>query len=1095
MTQKHKEIDNTILSELLKHPTKLIEEFESALEIISTTKDLNELNVWANLGLSLANQTSRSWETAASYFYSSSQIANLIPHTYFVKWSHCGANLCKKSPQLATSYFQASPNVMTKLRSRHIETWANFGHTLYKETWKSGTLASKFFDSSPELISSLSMMEMETFVNFLDAISLKSIDTAIDCLDHCKKVFTSLDKNKTAILSISSILLETNWKEVPSFLKISSEMLPEIHALQRPRFLDIISCFQESENSSNIPSTTLQLSKSLSLIDQSIQGQIIGLAEQLLTISTEATSEFVLTAPNNLQRIDIGQIERWHKEGLNILLKNIDAGVSFFRVESSHSQQVIESLSSSVEFEKVKHLIEMYCQALAGSEIQIAPSEDLVDKNIGWISNESPSTEGSIVYLPSLIDRYNHKIDNFAWLKVVSTHQVGHLEFGSFGFKFERPSTIFSDLRCELENRYSESSMLKNSEKYVPATLISNPHSVTDMQRFFRLFDDKQLALDIFSVVEDYRIDSIIKKNYLGLKQSYNTIQTDSISTRPKIKSLPAREALVEFLVLLSLKQNTVIPVPSKYSKVAKNMSLILRNFRTIGALVEDSAEATLRIYSMLSQVPNEDLSDDEWQDLDSNSESQEDIDQPKDEDVLRDIIKSQAKKQEENNADENQYESVQNVDYRGDFKPELVQLLSALRNENESEKNDQNQVEITQEMIEELLKESADVNNVENSRSTSSSSQFASNILKEASSRLDTDQLSGKVDNLHVEEKGGALDPSEHQSFVYDEWDFRAGDYKPRWCIIKHKNMEEGNPEYYSATLHDYRALVGQIRRQFELMAPETLRKVRKLVDGEDIDIDDAIEAMIDIKTGSGPSEKLYWRRNKVQRDVAVIFLLDTSASTAEAIEETRNPDDKWEAPNDQTEYMAWLRARRGEGTRRSYKRIIDLEKEAVVLLINALETIGDVYGIYAFSGYGRENVEFYTIKDIEEAFSDTVKRRIDRVAPMHATRMGPAIRHATTKLESQDARTKILFLISDGRPQDRGYSREGVEKEYAVHDTKKALDEARDKDITAFCLTVDKNGHDYLKTMCEDIGYEVLDDINTLPRRMLYLYRRLTT
>jgi len=126
---------------------------------------------------------------------------------------------------------------------------------------------------------------------------------------------------------------------------------------------------------------------------------------------------------------------------------------------------------------------------------------------------------------------------------------------------------------------------------------------------------------------------------------------------------------------------------------------------------------------------------------------------------------------------------------------------------------------------------------------------------------------------------------------------------------------------------------------------------------------------------------------------------------------------------------------------------------------------------------------------------FSDTIKRRIDRVAPMHATRMGPAIRHATTKLEAQDARTKILFLISDGRPQDRGYSREGVEKEYAVHDTKKALDEARDKDITAFCLTVDKNGHDYLKTMCEDIGYEVLDDINTLPRRLLYLYRRLTT
>ena len=86
------------------------------------------------------------------------------------------------------------------------------------------------------------------------------------------------------------------------------------------------------------------------------------------------------------------------------------------------------------------------------------------------------------------------------------------------------------------------------------------------------------------------------------------------------------------------------------------------------------------------------------------------------------------------------------------------------------------------------------------------------------------------------------------------------------------------------------------------------------------------------------------------------------------------------------------------------------------------------------------------------------------------------------------------MLFLISDGRPQDRGYSREGVEKEYAVHDTKKALDEAKNRSINAFCLTVDKNGHDYLKTMCEDVGYEILDDINSLPKRLLYLYKRLT-
>ena len=151
-------------------------------------------------------------------------------------------------------------------------------------------------------------------------------------------------------------------------------------------------------------------------------------------------------------------------------------------------------------------------------------------------------------------------------------------------------------------------------------------------------------------------------------------------------------------------------------------------------------------------------------------------------------------------------------------------------------------------------------------------------------------------------------------------------------------------------------------------------------------------------------------------------------------------------------------------------------------------------MYGIYGFSGYGRENVEFYVIKDINEALNDKVTQRIDKISPMHATRMGPAIRHVTAKLDRLDARTKLLFLISDGRPQDRGYSREGVEKEYAVHDTRMALIEARRKEITPFCLTVDKQGHDYLKTMCQDMGYEVLDDIAQLPERLPYLYRKLT-
>lgn len=207
-----------------------------------------------------------------------------------------------------------------------------------------------------------------------------------------------------------------------------------------------------------------------------------------------------------------------------------------------------------------------------------------------------------------------------------------------------------------------------------------------------------------------------------------------------------------------------------------------------------------------------------------------------------------------------------------------------------------------------------------------------------------------------------------------------------------------------------------------------------------------------------------------KAERSIAVALLLDMSASAGEPIESTP--------------------ARAG----RRAKRIIDLEKEALVVLVYALQALKHSFGIYGFSGYGRNNVEFYAIKGLRQPFSPNVARRIDAIAPLFATRLGPAIRHAAAKLLQDPARSRFLFVRSDGRPQDRGYSSEGEGKQYAVQDSRMALLEARRQGIEAFCLTVDGAGRDYMKTMMHGMGYEVLTDIGCLPERLPQLYRRLT-
>jgi nitric oxide reductase activation protein len=338
------------------------------------------------------------------------------------------------------------------------------------------------------------------------------------------------------------------------------------------------------------------------------------------------------------------------------------------------------------------------------------------------------------------------------------------------------------------------------------------------------------------------------------------------------------------------------------------------------------------------------------------------------------------------------------------------------------------------------------------------------------------------------IDDDTGALTATRPDTFVYDEWDFSAAEYKRRWCLVHEKPIGYGDLNFYRDTLSNHALLAERIRGEFELIAPEIHHKLKHLQDGEEHDLDAVIEAMTDLRAGMPPSEKLFWRRNKTERSVAAAFLIDMSASTAESIDEENSShpagSGSQAAISSPSRQAAWP----------PYRRIIDVEKESIVLLVNALELLGDIYGVYGFSGFGRDNVEFYVIKGMEESFSSDVAKRIDRIAPQHATRMGPAIRHATMKLGREDAKSKFLFLISDGRPQDRGYSRDGIEKEYAVQDTRMALIEARREDITPFCLTVDKGGHDYLKAMMGDFNYEIVQEVSLLPRRLPQLYERLT-
>jgi hypothetical protein len=570
------------------------------------------------------------------------------------------------------------------------------------------------------------------------------------------------------------------------------------------------------------------------------------------------------------------------------------------------------------------------------------------------------------------------------------------------------------------------------------------------VERLLHLCANRPLAFDLFTILEDSRLDARLAVVYPGVRQALSSAQTTALASRPALESLPVQEALVEILLRMSLGAVPALSVPTDYADIAHMLARILHAIRTPLATVHDTAEAMLRAYTLIAPWPNVLQSTVPWQPIA--------LDTPGDFSeasyaALLDTLSSEAEQEAGQT-----YTRLPLVDYRGDFQPALVQFLAQLQ-------HNQPRRTLPQEWLEQALQEGvelvweADYN------------AFGTGIpllLQSAVQGVQEALLPGNAGTGNeVQDNNGSLQADAVHTYVYDEWDCCDAAYKPAWCLVQETVLAEGSVAFYHDTLQQYGSLLTALKRQFERLLPTRWRRVYRLAEGEDLDLNAALEAWADLRMRVPPEEKIYWRRHLIQRDVAVAFLLDMSASTAEPLDPEQTPG----------------------------RRLIDLAKESLVLLSEALDVLGDTYGLYGFSGYGRDNVEFYIIKDLHEPLTERIKQRLDTIAPVHATRMGAAIRHTITKLASQDAATRLLFLLSDGRPQDRDYRRPDVETDYAVQDTRMALLEAQRQRIIPFCLTVDTAGHDYMPAMCAGIRYEVLRTLEALPSRLPRLYRTLTS
>lgn len=312
-------------------------------------------------------------------------------------------------------------------------------------------------------------------------------------------------------------------------------------------------------------------------------------------------------------------------------------------------------------------------------------------------------------------------------------------------------------------------------------------------------------------------------------------------------------------------------------------------------------------------------------------------------------------------------------------------------------------------------------------------------------------------VDNMEFT----SPDPEELQenikTYLYKEWDNNLSDYKLEWCLVRQRLAKDDPNPFVGQIRERLHGIIKLIRRQFLKLKPERFRKFRAQPSGDGLDIDALVQALVDMRSGAFLTENVYIRRDKRLRDVAVLFLMDLSASTEEKV---------------------------------NSRRFIDIQKEAMVLMAEALDSLQDPYAIFGFSSDGRFRVDMFHIKDFNEDYDERVQNRIGNLEPLGLTRMGAVIRHAAYKLENVSAMVKLLVILTDGRPYDLEYGN----LDYAIADTKKAIQEVRRRRIHPFIITSDQKSTDYLKRIAPQTQSIILPKVELLPTLMPALYKRLT-
>ncbi|WP_455380574.1 VWA domain-containing protein [Acidihalobacter prosperus] len=292
-----------------------------------------------------------------------------------------------------------------------------------------------------------------------------------------------------------------------------------------------------------------------------------------------------------------------------------------------------------------------------------------------------------------------------------------------------------------------------------------------------------------------------------------------------------------------------------------------------------------------------------------------------------------------------------------------------------------------------------------------------------------------------------------------YHEWDYQIQLERPDWATVIERRPAIGDINDIEQTIETLTPTISKLKYRIESLVPQGMQRIRRVEDGDELDVDAAVRAMVDLRMGTQPDPRVMMRNKLNTRDVGVLVLLDVSESAKDKL-----PD--------------------------SDESILSLTQKACLVLAEALEKIGDPFALHGFCSDGRHDVHYMRYKDFEQPFDQFCKSRLAGMEAGYSTRLGAALRHSGHYLGQLARQKKLLLVITDGEPSDIDVR----DPQYLRHDAHYAVDELRRSGIVTFGLSLDPYADQYVSQIFGSGRYVVLDHIERLPEKLSTLYLGLT-